>query len=334
MYKIVDYFPGFVHYHQGSRLYGSIKNKIYHSEDGGKSWNRLVVLPVSLKWQMSGAAKLGERLLRGGVRHMCSLSNSLIILGYGKIYCYNLESSSLISVNKFIGSRPFALCVGNSRIYYGEYWGNPKRKPISVFCSGDCGLSWEEVFQFSGVRHIHGVFYDSYTGYIWVTTGDEDQESAIWVTVDNFKTVRKVLGGSQDFRAVTLLFTREYVYFGSDTGRKVNHIYRYRKQDALLEQLQRVGSSVFYGFKEGGNLFFSTVCEPSKVNETECLAIWYSENGGQWEPLLKLHKDIWPKKLFQYGYVFFPAGQGRDRELWANAVALKEFGGSFLMRKG
>ena len=40
---------------------------------------------------------------------------------------------------------------------------------------------------------MHGIFIDPYDGRIWVTTGDDDHESAIWFTDDEFKTLEKVV---------------------------------------------------------------------------------------------------------------------------------------------
>ena len=54
---------------------------------------------------------------------------------------------------------------------------------MSVFTSDDHGLNWRVARQIPGVRHIHGVYRDPYAESIWVTTGNDNDESAIWVAV-------------------------------------------------------------------------------------------------------------------------------------------------------
>ena len=71
----------------------------------------------------------------------------------------------------------------------------------------------------------------------------------------------------------------------------------------------------------GQTMLFSTACEPSPVNEQRVVEVWAARGGGGWRPLLRLEKDRWPMKLFQYGQVRFPAGKGADGEVWLCPMA-------------
>jgi len=75
---------------------------------------------------------------------------------------------------------------------------------MRVFRSHDGGRNWEVVWTFAGIRHIHTVLANE--DEIWVTTGDLDEECGIWVTRDEFRTMDRIVGGEQRYRAVQLLF--------------------------------------------------------------------------------------------------------------------------------
>src|SRR5690606_32225381 len=125
--------------------------------------------------------------------------------------------STLIKVDGVVGSRPMALCTVEDTVYYGEYRsnggfsGDSERTPIHVWRSTK-GDTFEKAWQFTNVRHIHAISHDPFTNRIWVTTGDRDEESALWYTDDNFATLHKFIGGSQQYRAIQLLFTEAHIY--------------------------------------------------------------------------------------------------------------------------
>lgn len=317
-------YPGSVHFVDGETVYASRGNAIFRSQDGGKRWTELLRLPLSWYEYLQSATRLSRRLFRSGIHHLVpGHDGSLVIVGFGKIFVYNTGRGQLHANPSTIqGSRPLALCdAGRGRWYYGEYRGTWGRGSVHVWGSYDGGRYWEPVFRFDSVGHIHGVYQDPFTGASWVTTGDEDAESGIFVTEDDFKTVEQVVSGSQQFRAIRLLFTQNHVYFGSDTLHEKNHIYRIIRRTGQIETLQRVEGSVFHGGYAGSRLFFSTACEPSIVNTTRLAMVWMSEGGEDWRVVASFQKDPWHPKLFQYGQVFFPAGPGVSDHIWLTPFA-------------
>ena len=193
--------------------------------------------------------------------------------------------------------------------------------PVHVWASRDRGATWEAIHRFSDVRHIHGVFADPYDEALWITTGDSDPAAGIWRTRDRFATVERVAGGSQQTRAVQLLFTRAHVYFGSDAPAGVNHIYRLRRADHAIERLQQVEGPVHYGCRAGGRLFFSTACEPPALPRTREVAVWSSAGGEQWRRVDAFRKNLWPARIFQHGHMLFPAGRSATDDVWLTPVA-------------
>jgi hypothetical protein len=143
------------------------------------------------------------------------------------------------------------------------------------------------------------------------------------VTENNFKSVEKVLGGSQLKRCAKLLFTPDYVYFGTDSPLEPTYLNRFSKGSIRVQRLQKVLGPVLHGCKVGDKLFFSTACEPSKVNYSHNAVVWYSNEGTNWQKLLSFPKDIWHHGYFQFGQVRFPEGPFDDNHLWITPYAVK-----------
>lgn len=290
------------------------RGKLFASRDGGESWvqeGRLLVGPAG---RLCNATRLGQRLTRAGVHHL--LPGIRLAFAHRQIFRRDAGSKDFHPVAEIRGSRPLVVATDGELVCYGEYRKNPGRAPISVWGSRDRGDTWLPLHEFRRVRHVHGVHYDPHTGAFWITTGDEDDESGLWATFDRFETVEFVVGGSQQTRAVQLLFTEEHVYFGSDTPRAPNYLYRLDRGTGELQELQQVGSSVFYGCRVGGHMFFSTAADPSFVNPTDRVEIWHSANGVDWHLVRELPADRWSSRLFQYGQVLFPAGPGDGENLY------------------
>lgn len=292
---------------------------IVESKDGGANWHRLLALPINRRERTLLASRILRRLLRRGVHHIGVESAYTMLIANNAIY--GLDSGLIKSLGLVRGSRPLALCTANHTFYYGEYRSNPERSSVHIWKWQVHKKNWEAVWQFTGIRHVHGVFYDPYESAIWLSTGDLDHEVGIWRTDDDFVTLQKIAGGSQQFRAVQLLFDQDHVYFGSDTPDNKNHIFSMNRKGKNLKQLSTVSSSVFYGCKVGSNLFFSTAVEPSRVNTTRHVEVWGSADGGTWTIVRRIKKDIWPMKYFQYGQVLFPAGPGDGKNLWLTPIA-------------
>ena len=298
--------------------------RLFESKDGGDSWTLLTILPIGPILRVKSSISLLSRLTRSGVHHFEAGDKQSLVVADKLTFCFDGEVVK--PLGELHGSRPMCLCSKNGVFYYGEYKINRERLPLHIWRWRAGQDAWLPVWTFSSVRHIHGVFHDPYTNALWVTTGDNDSEAAIWRTDDEFKTLRKVAGGSQQVRAVQLLFTSSHVYFGSDTPDEQNYIYRMDRCGNQLQRLSKVGGSVFYGCKVGECLFFSTAVEPSQTNYTRHAELWCSLDGSKWKKLSEFRKDIWSMRYFQYGQLLFPSGPGGAEHLYVYPFAVTNHG--------
>jgi len=321
-------FTGIIHYVGKSLLIASNKNVVYVSNDTAVNWKALFKIPLPLFLRIKGVLSLSSRLFRAKVYHLtCVDKNTVVLIGYGLIFTFDVNNQTVLSIAQLHGKGPLGSMIFHSKessLYYGEYRGNSERTPVHIWGSNNRGLNWNPVFQFKNIRHIHGIFNDPYEDKVWITTGDNDEESGIWMTDDRFRTFKKFAGGSQQLRAVTLIFTQSHIYFGSDTPLERNFIYRIDRETRKVEKLKEVESSVFWGCKVGDCLFFSTVVEASKVNKCRYACIWGSKDGENWKCVARFRKDIWHMDLFQYGQIFFPSGENNSEYLWFTPFATEK----------
>lgn len=280
---------------------------------------------IALSWidRLKAGNRFFRRAFRSGIHHVVELDDGRWLLcGFKRFFHFNPREKCIVPLpGRLHGGRPLALAAVRGAVYYGEYRGNPERSPVFVWRSRDAGVTWEKAFEFNQVRHIHGVYRDPFSDGIWVTTGDSDSECGIWVSWDDFESVQPVVGGSQQTRAVDLVFAPDHIYFGSDSPLERNFLYRFDRAKFRLERLQEVEGSVFYGKSAAGRYFFSTVVEPSAVNRARNAALWASSDGGRWERIAGFRKDFLPMRHFQYGQIRFPTSPGPADEVWATPFA-------------
>lgn len=309
---------GRVLYVSDEKVVISHRHKIKASFDGGESWSEHGEIPTSLKNRVLSRSRILSRLLRLGIEYYLPMETGALVVADRRLYSHHTWAAS--DLGAMSGSRPLSISEYEGKLVYGEYASNRDRAPVSVWGHGIDGPA-ERLFLFYDIRHIHGVFKDPLDGSFWITTGDDDEESGIWRLGPDFSSCEKIVHGSQQFRAVTLLFTESHIYFGSDTPREQNYIYRMDRLGASIEKLIDVAGSVFFGCSVGGKLFFSTAVEPSSVNKSQISEIWTADEGTNWRLFECTKKDYWHPKYFQYGQIRFPVGPGDGKNLWYSEVA-------------
>lgn len=325
--QLSSQFKGRLLFASAETLYLARGAHLFKSIDGGLSWDLWVVLPIGFWTRLAMRIGFLSRLLRLGVHHLNFLKEKAVVIVNKESFL--IDSAGVYPLGSLSGSRPLALCSAGDSLYFGEYRNNADRSAVCIWRLGPSALRWERAWCFEGVRHIHGVFFDKFSGSVWVTTGDADEESAIWRTRNQFKTLERVIGGTQQLRAVQLLFSRNYVYFGSDTPHEVNHIYQMSRSGNDVVRLAAVGGSVFFGCQVGNSFFLSTVVEPSGVNITPFAEVWRTDDGRFWRKVLEFEKDYLSMRYLQYGQVMFPNGDGDGKHLFCTPFGTISHGVTF-----
>lgn len=313
--------PGLlVHQVDGDELWVSSEYTVCRSDDSGESFQKVVDLPVFFLWDLAGRCRLTSRGLRLGVRSLRKL-NSGTVLAVADRKIFRFSGERLDTVHQFrrgIGPLREGWCQDDGgNIYLGEYFLNRKREPVTLLKSENDGKSWRIIHTFSDIRHIHCVQYDPFAGRVWVGTGDADSESRLLFSPDRGATWTNIGSGDQRFRAVSLLFTSDYVYWGTDAPSRQNHIYRYSRQSGVVTAVVEIGGPVHYSAISGnGLLVFATTAEGKSEGRSGAwdnkAHLWASDNGTDWQDIAGWGKDGLPY-ILGYGRILFAHGQYRDK---------------------
>ena len=330
-----------VHCVDDEEIWASSDYTLYRSKDGGMIFNKVTDLGVPLVIQVLGKSRLFARALRLGVRSLRKLkSGTILVVANRRLFCLrDGQVEVTYAFKKGLGPIREGWCEDNKgNCYLAEYFlNNDKRDTVAdLLKSTDGGRSWRAICSLRNIRHIHCVQYDPFGNRIWMGTGDRDEESSISFSEDGGESWTEIGSGNQMFRTVGLLFTEDYIYWGSDTPTRQNHIYRYSRESGQIERLAAVDGTVLYSTTLGNGIkLFATAVEGNSEGKNPAwdrkAHIWASQDGTHWEDIISWEKDLWPY-ILGYGRVLFPHGQCGDT-LYFTTQSLKGVDGMLTRAK-
>ena len=213
----------------------------------------------------------------------------------------------------------------NGAVYFGEYLANDERGAMRVYKYSPGADALETIYTFppDSIKHVHGIYFDSFTDSLFCLTGDKESECQILRTVDHFKTVETVGSGDETWRAVSVLFDAKYFYYGTDAEFRDNNIYRVERNTLGRENLGAVSGTVFYSQKLGDDLFFATTAENAPSQKENVAALWHVGADKKCEKLISFKKDRWHPTLFMFGTIHFPCINQSTDELYFHLVGVE-----------
>jgi hypothetical protein len=220
------------------------------------------------------------------------------------------------------------LKADESTIFFGEYFRNEEKTNVTIYSSNDFGQTWEAVFKFQPgkIRHIHALQKDPYTDKIWICTGDDNNESMIGWSYDNFNTIAIIGQGSQVWRTCHLVFTEESIYWGTDTGSEnISCIYRWDKHSKELHKLLSVDGAVFYGTRLFNGIVVMSTDREGFPNEKDDKTRLYVIKANDKISIIECGTWKHKKHGFRFGFakLRFQRNQGSEF-LVINALNIKE----------
>lgn len=262
-----------------------------------------------------------------GIGHIVQLANRDILVVYDRIYLCKYHPKGYQVV--VVASKDFATFAtplrggmavhGQSQnVYFGEYLNGHSRN-IRILRIDPKGLTTTCCWQFTRteIKHVHAIHYDKYRNRLWVLTGDSDDESAFFYSDDEFQTIHKFAGGSQQWRAISLLIYPDAIEWGMDAGQDapadcINKIYRYCFATEKLIEQATIGNPVYASaMMSDGAAIMATSFEPKRLQDTiPCAEIWYRAAGGTWESIMQFNYLKRQRSgVSVYGMVHIPKGE-------------------------
>ena len=281
-----------------------------------------------------------ERLTRKEPRCAAKVDDNHILFSFhGNILNYCIQDNSMAVEHQFSKGMNNPLeflsiddpTAREKTILYGEYIWNEDKGPVDIYRRKN-GV-WKCVFSFpeKTITHIHNIVFDKYREGFFVLTGDDDSEAGIWFADMDFKTVKPVLLGKQQYRACVAFPDKKGIYFATDTPLEDNYIYYLElNQDLSVGELFRkfkMPGPCIYGCNHGQFMYFSTSVEPDstlpkwKYRLTYRLGTGVKDRythiirgsyDGVFQDIYNFKKDVLPIWLFQFGNVIFPANEADE----------------------
>lgn len=253
--------------------------------------------------RLRARVRLSNRVMRDGFHGLAELGDGRLVAVLRRRISV-LDPGTKIFRTVFElprGLRPLNICQAEDDfLYFGEYFSNRERESVRIFGSPD-GVRWEPVYMFPAgtVRHVHGVVRDPYRAGVWVLTGDHDRECGLWFTDDRFRTLTRVVGGSQRERAVSVIPTRRGLIVPTDSPGIRNRIQWLDLSSGRLEEICAIAGSAFYAVRCGELFLVSTVAEPSPINNESSAMVYASLDGTDWHRIARFPPDLW-SVLFRF----------------------------------
>lgn len=263
-----------------------------------------------------------------GIGHVSISNDKHLIAIYDCLYYRDLNESKgkmqrLTQYKELKISNPLfggiAVVPQKNHFYFGEYINSSKDIRIIKFDCAQQQLSVVYTFAMGRIKHVHGIFYDHYRERLWVTTGDTNEQSHIFYTDDEFKTLEVLGGGDQSWRAVSIIPLKDCIVWGTDAGKDanasdINKVYKYVFKSMHRYELAEVGNPVYHSCTTNdGKIILGINFEPGRKQATEeSSSIWSSDFNDL--NIWNMHSshfyaDARLKSCSIYGYVYLPKGE-------------------------
>ena len=297
-------------------LFATNREEIYRSRDKGLTWAKVAKIEKVnrskiesfLNWiselnvmrPFSKPYPMPVRVLMDG---------TILAVSEG-IYRGRLQEGQITKLKK-VHSGPRGLLQGwdedkEGNLYYGEYQlGN--HSVTNLYWSHDLGKTWQVKNSFKTIetRHIHCVAYDLFQDVVWIATGDRDHESRILFSSDQGESFQELGAGSQDWRTVSLQFTEDAVFWGTDIPEAKNRLFQWSRINGNRKELLSVRNPFYYSSQDrNGIIYFSTGAEKPEFGGEKFAELWQITTNEPPKRLIKLPRG----KLDYSGMIVFAQG--------------------------
>jgi hypothetical protein len=314
------------------RMILSRRNRLFESTNINPEPRLLGEVQVPIWQRQAARVRLGQRMMR-------FMFYNVIPLGDGKYFVTFNRQVGILDRHGFHAVEGMlqrfrvlrgACALGDSgAVYFGEYFYNEKRVPVHVYrCRPDeKRAEIAHTFAAGSVRHVHGVYRDPFSSAIWVATGDHPHESCLWRTDDEFASLQVFGSGDEGWRAVSLQFTRDAVYYATDAEFRQNLVYRVDRATGERTIVGEIDGPVYYSHTVDGEMFFAVTAELCPSQAEMKATLWRVTADEGLEQVYSAAKDLGARKIlgppFMVGTMNFPGGPGAPGGTYFHGVSLK-----------
>lgn len=304
----------------------SRRNELFRCTEIGGPMEHIGTIDAPLWKAMASRSRLAQRLLRFMVSNVIPLPNGELFITFDRSVGVMAdgryrELEGLERPCRVL--RSAAALAPDGSVFFGEYLDNAERGEMRIYryVPGSRGLDVVYKFGKGEIRHIHGIYHDQYSDSLFCLTGDHGKECRMLKTRDGFSSMEDLGGGDESWRAVSMLFTEEAIYYGTDAEYQENEIFRLDRASGERRSLGKVSGTVFYSRKLDGPLLFGTTAENAPAQKENVAAIYMIGHDEKLIEIAKYKKDRWHRSLFQFGTLAFSNPIEARNKLYFSLVA-------------
>lgn len=341
-------------FYENNTLIVSKRNKIFKLNND-KSIEFIFSLPCNIFISVISHFRLARRLFRLDVGTAVVYENIYYICYLKKLYSYDTKKKVLKLEIKFENSNgPLNFMNGNdlkgfeNTLYFGEYISNSNFNQTNIYKKNPHNGLWSKCYSFpeGKINHIHSIIPDTYNHCAWILTGDYGESIGIYLTKDNFESVKPIVTGHQNYRSCIAFPTSNGLLYATDSHLELNSIRLLKKNNNKWESLNlfSINGPVIYGCELLDFYIFATSVEPGLYknntiytlldtkrgpgiihNRVEIIAIKKTDMS-----IINIYqnpKDFLPARLFQFGSAIFPTNTNNQNNLPIYFNATKHYEG-------
>lgn len=333
----------------GSKLICYKKGSLYYLENA--SFCLFYKLSLSIKEKISNSTKLLTRIFRAEPQCGAVYKDHLFLCTYNSILEIDLITNRLVKNHLFRArgihcSRIYlinGLSGFDDSIAFGEYSSNKNKDIVNIYSFNNESHEFEVAYKFpqKTIKHIHSLIVSKERNSVFILTGDSDEESGIYEAKNNFKSVKPVLVGTQDYRSVIAFAGNDCLVYATDTPAKQNFVCLYNFKDKTVKKLHEISGSCTTGCKTNSGFIFCSTVETKEprnnskiekirylfrkkladgIKDNYCRVYMCDYNSSK--EIFAFKKDMHPAGLARFGRVFVLYN---NKELYLYPVAVKKF---------
>ncbi len=138
--------------------------------------------------------------------------------------------------------------------------------------------------------------------------------------------------GCQSYRAMSIIPMEKGLLIPTDTENEENYIQYYSYESSQMKQIQKLDGSAFFAQRINNIYLVSTVCEPSKTNESNYTDLWISKDLISWNKIIHLKGDIIASRTFRYPSIKIPSYSDNYTKNFIYLSTRSVKGGAYTMR--
>ncbi|HOA80196.1 MAG TPA: hypothetical protein PK033_14430 [Acetivibrio sp.] len=302
------------------KIYSSVGNRILVNKIDEKKKNTYLKIK---ELSILNYSQLYNRLFRHGIHSFYKIDESTDCIVIKRKILFYRDGKLFNTVDIENGSRPLrqGIVYNSDHIIYSEYYGNKERDPIHVFKYDFIRNKKEILYTFTDIRHIHFIQRsEREPNVLLIGTGDLDHECGIFKFNLKTRIMEKVGGGSQLWRAVSVLENGNDLIWGTDDPYNQNYIVSLNLANGKLKKLKKIAGPAYYSTTTlNGEMYLATTVEDRRKHKA---IIYYSKDGYSWINNEVFHKDILHTKFFGYGLIEFIHNQQEASDFFHNLTGL------------